>query len=246
MTKPYFIVKWIINTYSRYYRIDTNEFDVDIRNGISFNDFFVRAKKFIPDFPVNTLCSPIDGTICAFGNIKNGMLNQVKGNNYSFFELTAMELAETKVSSYFSFYLSPADYHRVHAPFDLVITELTYLPGKLLSVNARSQRKRQDLFCRNERVVIRGTYSRGNYWLIMVGALNVGSIELDFYPLKTNVPGNKPQKIVLPNPISITRKHELGRFNMGSSVVLCFDTEASENIDFLNKKVIVGEVLYPF
>jgi len=194
-----------------------SEYDFDIQKARRFNEFFTRKLRPGTRNWEDGICSPVDGHLLSHGTISNGMIYQVKGVSYCESLLTGQ--AALPGGSFVNLYLSPANYHRFHAPFDMQLDLLTHIPGKLLSVSKKNARKVQGLYTGNERVILSGKSEYGHFHFVLVGALNVGSIRLSFHPeFRTNV--RKSQRSVLQINTSLVKGEELGWFEMGSTVVI--------------------------
>lgn len=199
----------------------------------SFNDFFTRALK--PDArPIDmssdAIVSPVDGTLSQRGPIHDGRILQAKGQHYTLTELLAndAETVETyRDGSFACIYLAPYNYHRIHMPLAGQARRTVYVPGDLFSVNAATARTVPRLFARNERVICDFDTPLGRMAVILVGALFVGSMET-VHCGEINPPP-RPRKAAVRidrgNGRSFTRGEELGRFNMGSTVVLLFQRD---------------------
>jgi phosphatidylserine decarboxylase len=193
----------------------------------SFNAFFTRelrpgARPLAPD--AHALVSPVDGTVSQLGAINAGALLQAKGMQYTCEGLLADVPAASRYlgGSFACLYLAPYNYHRIHMPCDGVLRATRYVPGHLFSVNAATARTVPDLFARNERVVCDFDTDDGPLCLVLVGALFVGSIET-VYAGEINPPparGGKVQVIEAGTGRTFKRGEELGRFNMGSTVIV--------------------------
>jgi phosphatidylserine decarboxylase len=192
----------------------------------SFNEFFTRALKpgarTIAADPRAIAC-PADGAISQAGEIDGEMLLQAKGRRFSLTELLAAQpwASDFEGGSFATIYLAPFNYHRVHMPLRGQLKETVYVPGRLFSVNATTAAHVPQLFARNERVLTLFDTEFGQVALIMVGALNVGSISSvwagDITPAARRVITRLP-----PQNVSLDKGQELGRFNMGSTVILLF------------------------
>ncbi|MDP9010839.1 MAG: archaetidylserine decarboxylase [Pseudomonadota bacterium] len=192
----------------------------------SFNEFFTRTLKpgarTIAADPAAIAC-PADGTISEAGSIDGEQLLQAKGRRYTLTELLAAQpwARNFEGGSFATIYLAPFNYHRVHMPLRGRLKETVYVPGRLFSVNAATAAHVPKLFARNERVLTLFDTAFGEVALIMVGALNVGSIATiwagDITPAARRVIARLP-----PQDVSIEKGEELGRFNMGSTVILLF------------------------
>jgi phosphatidylserine decarboxylase len=192
----------------------------------SFNEFFTRAlkpeKRPIAAEP-NAIVCPVDGTVSEAGRIEANLLLQAKGQSYSLSDLLASQswADQFENGSFATIYLAPFNYHRIHMPLEGRLLDTVYVPGRLFSVNTVTARYVPRLFARNERVVTHFDTSYGEFALVLVGALNVGSIATvwagDITPAARRAVSVLPPKTLLLN-----RGAELGRFNMGSTVILLF------------------------
>ena len=200
----------------------------------SFNAFFTRALK--PGVrPLEggerDLVAPVDGTLSQFGTVREGQLLQAKGLQYSAGDLLADASAARRYEGggFACIYLAPYNYHRIHMPLAGRLRATRYVPGQLFSVNAATARVIPGLFARNERVVCEFDTEYGPLAVVMVGALFVGSIETVFAG-EINPPGRRGGRVHsveagIGRPIP--RGEELGRFNMGSTVVLLLGNQAT-------------------
>lgn len=189
-----------------------------------FNAFFTRALK--PDArPITPrgMISPVDGTVSQLGRIDGQRIFQAKGQDYSAAELLGDEALARAFTggSFCTIYLAPYNYHRIHMPVTGRLTEWLLVPGRLFSVNPATARAMPRLFARNERVVTLFETPFGPMALVLVGALNVGSMETVWAGQIT--PPHRRSGIVRWKPrmpVQLGRGEEMGRFNMGSTVVL--------------------------
>ncbi|HMM76395.1 MAG TPA: archaetidylserine decarboxylase [Gammaproteobacteria bacterium] len=193
----------------------------------SFNQFFTRALREDArpiDASVHAVVSPADGAISQIGDLDRGTLLQAKGRAFAVRALLAGDEALSAAvdgGRYAIVYLSPRDYHRVHAPFELRVHAVSYVPGKLYSVNDRTSQVIEALYARNERLVLDCSSEWGRCALVMVGAMLVSAMELRCL----NVPdlvcqSRRVSRVGLSEPAHYARGAELGRFNMGSTVIL--------------------------
>jgi len=195
----------------------------------SFNEFFTRALR--PgtrpvDADPRAIVSPVDGTVSEAGTLSTDRLLQAKGHEYSLRALLAGNAAWERSfagGSFATIYLAPYNYHRIHMPLAGELRESFYVPGRLFSVNNTTARLVPGLFSRNERVFC-GFDGGGVPWaLILVGALNVGSMATvwhgDVTPRKHREVTALPVNDVLA-PQSLQKGDEMARFNMGSTVIL--------------------------
>ena len=251
---------FLIRTYIRVFKVDLQEAEASSAESYrTFNHFFTRSLQAdarpLCDAP-NTLISPCDGTIAQIGNIEEGLLLQAKGNYYKISELLgglhprAQENAQKFTSGKFcSFYLSPRDYHRVHAPTEVTLETMTHIPGRLFSVAHYAVKVIPQLYVRNERVVSIFKSDLGYIAIAMVGALNVGSIETSWSGLVTPTRFATTYNDYSGNTsvanIELKRGDELGRFNIGSAVILLIaNSKLSWNPACVpDKKIHMGEEL---
>lgn len=192
----------------------------------SFNAFFTRQLKSGVHMidQQHTIVSPVDGAISQLGAIQQGYIVQAKGRSYSVTELLGgdNDLAEQFSGGQFAtIYLSPRDYHRIHMPVAAKLKAMRYIPGKLFSVNPRTARAVPNLFARNERVVTVFDTEFGPMALVLVGAIFVGSMETVWAGQITPPYGKTIQDWEYDDKALMFGKgEEMGRFNMGSTVVL--------------------------
>lgn len=212
----------------RHYAVDLGESEqADYRGYASFNAFFTRALKPgsrpIRDDPAE-IASPVDGTVSECGHIEGDALLQAKGRRFTLSDLLAGEAraARFEGGEFATIYLAPFNYHRVHMPLTGRLVECIYVPGRLFSVNAVTARHVPRLFARNERILNLFDGAAGRFALVMVGALNVGSMATvwagDVTPRRRRVVTRLPDA-----PVALEKGAELGRFNMGSTVILLFE-----------------------
>ena len=218
------------------------------------NSFFVRALK--PELrPIaadaNAICSPADGTISQIADIDADRIIQAKGHTYSLQELVGgseQHAASFKDGQFTTIYLSPSDYHRIHIPISGKLTEMIHVPGKLLSVAPFLIEAVPSLFARNERVISLFDTDIGPMAVIMVGAINVGSIETVWAGQITPPYGRRGQVTTThynDRDITLNKGDELGRFNMGSTVIVLFGKDKTRWLENLKAtdKVKMGEQL---
>jgi phosphatidylserine decarboxylase len=218
--KNYFIRKFI-----RKYQVNMDEaLQPDINAYATFNDFFSRRLKPGARIwaPLPALPSPVDGFISQMGPIHDQTLVQAKGLDYTVSELLLDEaLSERFQNGDFStLYLSPKDYHRVHMPMDGNLTSMTFVPGRVYSVNPETVDHHPKLFARNERLICHFETSRGPMVIVLVGALNVASMftAWESKPIKFSSVKNIPYH----PPKPFKRGEEMGGFLMGSTAILLF------------------------
>ena len=192
---------------------------------LSFNHFFTRA--LAPgarplDTTPGAFLSPVDGAISELGDITQGQIFQAKGKTYSARTLLDdTEAAEPYLGGQFcTIYLSPRDYHRIHMPLDGTLEHIHYVPGRLFSVNPATVRAMPRLFARNERITLHFSTALGPFALVMVGATLVGGMETIWTGPITPPHGQRAHAPSIKGKRAIAAGEELGRFNMGSTVIL--------------------------
>ncbi len=201
----------------------------------TFNAFFTRQLKQDArpvTRRVEYVASPVDGTVSEYGSIKDGTLVQAKGRDYTLFELFGGDSnSSTRYinGSFLTIYLSPRDYHRVHMPLPGKLTSQTHVPGRLFSVAPHTVRSVKRVFARNERLVCQFENMFGGMSMVMVGAINVAAIETVWDGLVTPPAGKELVHVDYSSKESILlgKGDEMGRFNMGSTVILLFDQPVS-------------------
>lgn len=226
-----FVKDLLMRVFLQCYAVDLDEAaQANPRDYASFNAFFTRALR-AGARPLaggdNALVSPADGTISQLGALDGDTLLQAKGKSYTLMGLLAgdTDLAALFVhGSFATIYLAPFNYHRVHSPLAGEIERVIYVPGRLFSVNQRTSRVIPDLFARNERVVVVLRTAYGRVAVILVGAMLVGSMELIGCDLDAALDRQRRREPFAVNvgqrPPRLARGAELGRFNMGSTVIL--------------------------
>jgi phosphatidylserine decarboxylase len=205
--------------------------NADVTSYRTFNEFFTRALKpgARPLAAADLIC-PVDGAISQFGAIERDQIFQAKGHHYS---TTAMVGGDAALAAQFdnghfaTLYLSPKDYHRIHMPCDGRLTRMIHVPGELFSVNPVTARGVPGLFARNERVVCVFDGPHGPFVLALVGATIVGSMATAWHGV-VNPPRGKQVRdwryddTPAGTPIRLRQGDEMGRFLLGSTVVLLF------------------------
>lgn len=211
-----------------------------------FNEFFTRALKpearpIAPE-PDAVVC-PADGAVSRIGTIAEGRIIQAKGKDFSVVELLGGHAENAKPFAngrFATIYLSPRDYHRLHMPLGGTLREMTHVPGKLFSVNAATTANVPNLFARNERVIALFDTEVGPMALILVGAIFVASIETVWHGIVTPPTDTSVRTWHYPeNPPVLSRGEEMGRFNMGSTVIVLFGNNVVEWEESLTADSIV-------
>ena len=214
------------------YQVDMGEAaQPQLRAYASFNDFFTRAlKPGVRPLAQAALVCPVDGAVSQCGAIQNGQIFQAKGHHYSAQALLAGDAAlaaQFDGGTFATLYLSPRDYHRIHMPCAGRLLRMVYVPGALFSVNPQTARAIPGLFARNERVVcwFESTWQgrRFEWALVLVGATIVGSMATAWHGV-VNPPraGRVRQWDYADQSIHLEQGQEMGRFLLGSTVVLLY------------------------
>lgn len=218
------LIRWFV----RHYRPDLSDaVNTDPLAYPSFNAFFTRALR--PDARAlasgpDAILSPVDGCISASGVCEQGRIFQAKGQDYSLLSLLAGNDAlagQLRDGPFMTIYLAPYNYHRIHMALAGRLTGAWYVPGRLFSVNGTTAALVPGLFARNERVILEFAGERGPHAIVLVGALFVGSMATVWHG--DIAPGRAGGVVPLPLPTAsawLERGAELGRFNMGSTVIL--------------------------
>lgn len=240
-------IKQIIN----YYGVNMAESsEQDITAFKSFNHFFTRALK--PGLrPISTeanaIASPADGAISQAGAITDGNIFQAKGKSFTAVDLlggSAERAAPFNNGVFSTIYLAPKDYHRMHMPLTGTLREMIHVPGRLFSVNTVTANNVSGLFARNERVVAIFDTAAGPMALVMVGAIFVCSIETVWHGEVTPPSASSVQTWQYNDkPIILNIGEELGRFNMGSTIIMLLGKDVAQWREGLNagQSVKLGE-----
>lgn len=221
-------IVWLKNAFLRWfvkkYGVNLAEAERErIEEYYHINDFFTRSLKFnVRAVADSKVVSPVDGVVSQAGGIQSSQILQAKGRYYSVQQLLADKLSTQFESGQFAtIYLSPKDYHRIHMPFDGKLKSMTYIPGDLFSVNQKTAENVDSLFARNERLVCYFETAFGEVAFILVGAIMVGSMEV-VWEGKITPPYTRSIKEYdyKDKGIKLAKGEEMGRFNMGSTVIL--------------------------
>ncbi len=245
------LIRWFVGKYG----VDMNEADEsEIGYYQTFNEFFTRPLKYgsRPIAPGdNTLACPCDGSVSQAGPVRGGAILQAKGRGYSALELLGGDqamAAEFANGRFATLYLAPHNYHRLHMPLDANLVRMLHIPGRLFSVADWTVAEIPRLFARNERLVCYFDTAAGPLAMVLVGAINVAAIET-VWTGAVVPPGAKK---INEFDFSHTRQEigkgdEMGRFNMGSTVILL----TRENVEWLphikaGARVKVGQLIGHF
>ena len=216
------VKRTFIRSFAKAYDVSLDEYERQSLNAYeSFNDFFTRELQDnarIIDASINGIVSPADGMISQLGQIHDHKLLQAKGRDYDIGQL----LADSADGDYFAdgsfatVYLAPSNYHRVHMPFDGILTKTRYVPGTLFSVNNTTAANVPDLFARNERLVCLFDTAYGKAAVVMVGAMIVAGIET----VATGKISRTDDIQEVDHDMSFKKGDELGRFYLGSTAIV--------------------------
>ncbi len=244
---------WMIRNIINYYKVNMAEaIEPDIKTYASFNHFFTRALK--ADLrPITAIekgiASPADGVISQMGFIEKGDIFQAKGKRFTAADLLGCDEAQAAIYNqglFSTIYLSPKDYHRLHMPITGTLKEMRHIPGRLFSVNAATANSVPRLFARNERVVCLFDTEIGEMALVLVGAIFVSSIETVWHDVVTPPTRSSIRTWHYKENAPVLKKgEEMGRFNMGSTIIVLFEKDKTVWDDALSagKAVKVGALM---
>jgi phosphatidylserine decarboxylase len=242
------LIRWFVGKYA----VDMSEAaNPDICSYKSFNDFFTRPLKagVRPVAAADFVC-PVDGAISQLGPIDDHHILQAKGHRFTTTQLVggdAALAARFRHGSFANLYLSPKDYHRLHMPCDGKLVRMIYVPGKLFSVNPVTARGVPNLFARNERVVcVFESVEHGLFVMVLVGATIVGSMATVWHGVVNPRRINQTSEWIYTDRDIVLRKgEEMGRFLLGSTIVMLFRQGAiAFNEDWAPQgKVRLGELM---
>lgn len=241
---PRFLQQALLRWYVRHYRVNLAEAEGRLEDYGSLEDFFVRPLKpgvrpVCPD--PDAVVSPADAVVAGAGRISADAIPQGGPWNVRLGTLLG-DVHPFEGGEYVVLYLSPPDYHRVHVPREGRATAWSYHPGRLFPVFPACAARVEDLFARNERVVVRLETDAGRVALVMVGAFGVGRISLTIADVLTNA-GRPGCRLHLEPPVVLERGAELGRFHLGSTVILLFEPGRVRLQVQPGQRVRVGELL---
>ena len=241
------VIRWFVGRYKVNMAEAANP---DITSYKSFNEFFTRPLKAgARPLAEADFISPVDGAISQFGTIAQDQIFQAKGHSYSTTALVGGDAAlasQFDNGSFATIYLSPRDYHRIHMPCTGRLTRMIYVPGELFSVNPTTARGVPGLFARNERVVCVFESEFGPFVLTLVGATIVGSMATAWHGLVNPPRSREIREWRYDNAaVNLEKGQEMGRFLLGSTVVLLFpkDSLAFNSAWAPTAPVRLGEVM---
>ena len=225
--QPIWLKNWVIQRFVRHFKVNMAEAaEPDPARYASFNDFFTRPlREGARQTGDADIVCPADGAISQMGRIQENLLFQAKGRYFSAEELLGGDLERAQLfygGNFATIYLSPKDYHRVHMPVAGRLTTTCYIPGRLFSVNGTTAQSVDRLFARNERLVCYFETEAGPMAMILVGAMVVAGIET-VWSGQVAPPPRLPATtdfLSLPEPVELAKGEEMGRFQLGSTVIL--------------------------
>jgi phosphatidylserine decarboxylase len=249
------VKNFFIHQFVKFYNVDVDAVEKSIPDEFAtFNDFFIR-ELVTGARPVDatsaSIVSPADGTVSAAGKIESDRIFQAKGLHYTLTDLLVTDIDDARNfvdGAFATIYLSPSDYHRVHSPLAGELVAARYVPGDLFSVNEATVSCLANLFTRNERLICHIETDSGPAVVILVGALNVGSISTpwsgDLRPRKKGVVDN----IDIAQKGISTRLEKgdlIGWFNMGSTVIVLLPPGSSAEFSNLadGARVKMGQAI---
>jgi len=246
---PVAIRETLYGLYVKNYSVNLDESKLKLVDFDSFSKMFVRELKpnIRPISDTSEIVSPVDGTCANIGVVKSDTVFQAKGINYSLSSLFNDSIIGQHFADgakYWTFYLAPGDYHRIHSPVEGRVVSRLYVPGHLFPVNEYTRNFLPNLFIENERVItLIETIKNEFIAVVKVAALNVGGIELDFEKdFRNRSLSNVNDRFKLfREPIPIKKGEELGSFYLGSTVIVVSNIKGLKSLDILNSKVKYGE-----
>ncbi|HEX5623511.1 MAG TPA: phosphatidylserine decarboxylase [Sulfuricurvum sp.] len=232
---------FINKTYVRMMGLDMSEFKSP-ESYATLNELFTRHLVNNRPFSADPkdMISPCDSLITECGMMTKNQALQIKGMRYNIDEFLGEHIAESSKAAvhdgaFVNFYLSPRDYHRYHVPLDMQVVTAVHIPGKLYPVNIPTLKNKVDLFIENERVVLECLdTNQKRFFLVLVGALNVGQMEVNFEPnIRTNT--TLVPSVYRYENLHLAKGDDFGCFKMGSTIVMLCEKEMCQ------LKVMTGE-----
>jgi phosphatidylserine decarboxylase len=241
---PRFLVKNIIKRYQRAYNISMDEYEGEVEDYRSLSDFFVRKldpvkRPLVPS--ENNVVSPADGILTDVETIFNDQATQVKGKTYKISQLLHETIDFSRGWHVAVIYLAPSNYHRYHYPISGNINRYFHSSGRLFPVNRVGVNRVNRLFVRNERIITEMVNRQKSCYMAAIGACFVGSIKMEF------ISGSRRKKRNKWVPVSqeVQQLKEMGRFDMGSTIVLVIPKSMAEPLtDMIGQPVKVGQPIF--
>ena len=252
---PQPLQKWLITLFVIVFKIDMSDYEKPIDAYSTFNEFFTRRFKDgvrVIAQENDSLVSPVDGTIGEFGTIEGDKLIQAKGLFYSLADLfnDFAVAKEYEDGEFITIYLAPHNYHRIHSMVEGKITRFSYIPGELWTVSPLGVNYVPNLFSRNERLTSFIQTQYGNCALVKVGATVVGKIKVVYDSTESNLVDAQRKEVTLSSPYAVKQGTEIGRFELGSTVIGLFpkqmiqwnpDLKAGQTLVFGQKIASLGK-----
>lgn len=241
-----FIKRPLMKFFVRRFGIDMSEAEREsLEDYQNFNDFFTRSLKPgirpIEGEPSDWV-SPVDARISQFGPIQDGQIIQAKGRTYSVTQLFGGDsemAAHYQQGEFITLYLSPKDYHRIHMPLRARLIKTTFIPGRLFSVNPLTANSIDRVFARNERLVCEFESVRGRFTMVLVGAMVVASIETVWSGIVAPFKRRIVQRSYQEPTLTFEKGEEMGRFRLGSTVILLIENnQISWHDDIGNEEIV--------
>jgi phosphatidylserine decarboxylase len=241
------VLRSAIWSYAKTLGVNLNEMDRPLKDFRTFDEFFTR--KLAPgarviDTNPRTIISPCDGTWAIGGNAESMELTQIKGKTYQLAEFLDSESWAECFSDalYATIYLSPRDYHRVHFPVSGEVTDCHHIPGEVWPVNPPGVKSIDQIFSRNERLIVYLDTPFGPVAVAMVAATCVSAITTSFDPDHASFDHPETVRLAYPESIAVKKGDELGVFHVGSTVIMLFPRDAADWLDMTpGRTVLMGQ-----
>lgn len=228
LRRPRFLAKRMIKRFQSHYRISMDKFQGSPLDYPSLADFFVRPLNALQrPLPANEqfILAPADGKLSELELIATDCATQVKGKTYPLSRLLAADIDFSQNWYLATIYLSPGNYHRFHYPVSGRISGCFHGGSHLFPVNVFSSERVQQLYIKNERLVTRFDLQGGSLYVVAVGATFVGSIAMAYLP--AGLPNKNSWREL---DIPVTQMAEMGRFNMGSTIIMALPAALVETV----------------
>lgn len=231
----------LIPWYVRKFDIDTTDLDRSVQDYATLGQFFSRrlsstARSISPE----GICSPVDGVVSTCGQIVDHTMFQIKGQSYSLLHLFADDHSASRYQNgmYVTIYLSPRDYHRIHAPMDCTAVSCRHIPGTLFPVNHYGVTQIDQLFVRNERTVTEFCAEQGRFAVVKVGAAGVGTVVSPLIPHRSHRQRARGTIATYETSQRYRRGDEIGYFALGSTVLLIFSADSHAELYVKNGDMV--------
>ena len=239
---PKFIIRKIIRWFIETYKINMDEYKGDVDDYNSLAEIFIRkldpAKRALIPNP-GSILSPADGIVSSMELIRTDKAVQVKGVEYSISECLNREIEFSNGWYITTIYLSPSDYHRFHFPVSGSLNGYCHIRGRLFPVNKLGLNNIKKLFLRNERILIDMNFNGKQIFIAAVGATFVGSIKMEF------IDNYKRDNKWKPKTMDIAQLQEMGRFELGSTIIMATPEKMATPVDnLIGKEIKTGDILF--